>query len=168
MYTNFKLEQNPDFQMRQGQFNALMNSLEVDQITSEHIPVKVGLVVRTKTSNLVATTEEGTKLLVSDVKIKKQGEGYFSLITNIQVLLLETFGELNFEVIKNTVLIPYGAFEDQGEMIVYFNLIIEDNLVEEFSNNPSIKFVPIEEDSLNLPDKRTIIILPTLTIVSNE
>lgn len=168
MYTNFKLEQNPDFQMRKGQFNALMNSLCIDKHSEDHIPVKVGLVVRTKTTNLVATTEEGNKLLISDILVKKLGEGYFSLISNVQILLLQTFGQLNFETIKNTILVPYGAFEDQGEMIIYFNLVIDDNLVEEFSHNPSIKFLPIQEDSLNIPDNRTIIILPTLTIVSNE
>lgn len=167
MYSNYKLKTNPDFHMERGEFNTLVNSLCTDKITDDHMPVKVGLVIRTKTSNLVASKEDGTKLFVSDVT-KDSGEGYFSLLTTIQSMLIKTFENLDFNIIKNTILLPYGAFEDQGDKIIYFNLIIEDNLVEAFNTNPSITFVPIEESSLNMPDKRTIIILPTLTIVNND
>lgn len=163
MYTNHKLPNNPSFRMTGVEFNTLVNSLTKEP-HGEANPVQVGLAIRTKTSNLIAKQED-TVLFCKDLS-SELGEGYFNIISNIQKMLIETFGDINFNVIKETVLMPIGAFEDQGNIIIYCNLIIEDHQVEVFSTNPSIKFFPIEENSLNNLNNRSIIILPTLTVVN--
>ena len=163
MYTNHKLPNNPSFRMTGVEFNTLINSITREP-HGEAKPVQVGLAIRTKTSNLIAKQED-TVLFCKDLS-SELGEGYFNIISNIQKMLIDTFGDIDFNVIKETVLMPVGAFEDQGNIIIYCNLIIEDHQVEVFSTNPSIVFLPIEEISLKNLDNRSIMILPTLTIVS--
>lgn len=165
MYTNYKLKENPSFKMTGLEFNTLVNSITREP-HEEVKPVQFGLAIRTKTSNVIA--KQGDTVLFCKDLSSELGEGYFNIISNIQKMLIDTFGDIDFNVIKETVLMPVGAFEYQGNIIIYFNLIIEDHQVEVFSTNPSINFLPIEGISLNNLDNRSIMILPTLTIVSKQ
>lgn len=163
MYSSYQLENNPSFKMTGKDFNILVNSLNNEE-ESNAKPVKVGLVIRTTTSNLVAKKEDSL-LLLTDLS-PELGQGYFNVLTNIQKMLIDTFGNIDFDTISKTVLMPIGAFEDQGEIVIYLNLIIEDEHLDTFSTNASINFLPIQENSLNNLDNRSIMILPTLTIVN--
>ena len=162
MYSNYQLENNPSFKMTGKEFNTLLNSL-VKEPTENSKPVKVGLTIRTATSNLVAKHED--KILLPVDLDPNLGEGYFNVLTNIQKMLIDTFGIINMNVISKTVLMPVGAFEDQGEIIIYCVLILQDEHLDTFSTNASINFLPIEENSLNNLDNKSIMVLPTLTIV---
>lgn len=165
MYSNYVLSKNPSFKMTKEDFNQLVNSLtETPEEGSR--PVKVGLTIRTATNNLVATKtlKEHEVVFIHDLD-PTLGKGYFNIINNLQKFLTETFGELTLDIIKKTVLMPVGAFEDEGDLIIYCVLVIQDEQLETFSTNDSIKFIPIEENSLKNLDNRSIIILPTLTVV---
>ena len=162
MYSNYQLENNPSFKMTGKEFNTLVNSLTKEP-TENSKPVMVGLTIRTATSNLVAKHDDEIVLPIElDPNL---GEGYFNVLTNIQKMLIDTFGIINMDVISKTVLMPVGAFEDQGHMIIYCVLIIQDEHWEVFNTNTSINFLPIEENSLNNLDSKSIMVLPTLTIV---
>lgn len=162
MYSNYQLENNPSFKMTGKEFNTLVNSL-VKEPEENSKPVKVGLTIRTATSNLVAKHED--EILLPIELDPNLGEGYFNVLTNIQKMLIDTFGNINIDVISKTVLMPVGAFEDQGNMVIYCVLIIQDEHWEVFNTNTSINFLPIEENSLNNLDSKSIMVLPTLTIV---
>ena len=162
MYSSYQLENNPSFKMTGKDFNILVNSL-VKEPEENSKPVKVGLTIRTATSNLVAKQED--EILLPIELDPNLGEGYFNVLTNIQKMLIDTFGNINIDVISKTVLMPVGAFEDQGYMIIYCVLIIQDEHLDQFSTNASINFLPIEENSLNNLDNKSIMVLPTLTIV---
>ena len=162
MYSSYQLENNPSFKMTGKDFNILVNSLTKEPEENSK-PVMVGLTIRTATSNLVAKQEDEI-LLPIDLD-PNLGEGYFNVLTNIQKMLIDTFGNIDFNVISKTVLMPVGAFEDQGYMIIYCVLIIQDEHLDQFSTNASINFLPIEENSLNNLDNKSIMVLPTLTIV---
>lgn len=162
MYSNYQLENNPSFKMTGTEFNALVNSLTKEP-TENSKPVMVGLTIRTATSNLVAKHDD--EILLPIELDPNLGEGYFNVLTNIQKMLIDTFGNINIDVISKTVLMPVGAFEDQGCIVVYCVLIIQDEHWEIFNTNTSINFLPIEENSLNNLDNKSIMVLPTLTIV---
>ena len=162
MYSNYQLENNPSFKMTGKEFNTLVNSL-VKEPEENSKPVKVGLTIRTATSNLVAKHED--KILLPVDLDPNLGEGYFNVLSNIQKMLIDTFGNIDFNVISKTVLMPVGAFEDQEEIIIYCVLILQDEHLEIFNTNTSINFLPIEENSLNNLDSKSIMVLPTLTIV---
>ena len=162
MYSNYQLENNPSFKMTGKDFNILVNSLTKEPEENSK-PVKVGLTIRTATNNLVAKQED--EILLPIELDPNLGEGYFNVLTNIQKMLIDTFGNINIDVISKTVLMPVGAFEDQGYMIIYCVLIIQDEHLDQFSTNASINFLPIEENSLNNLDNKSIMVLPTLTIV---
>ena len=162
MYSNYQLENNPSFKMTGKEFNTLVNSLTKEP-TENSKPVMVGLTIRTATSNLVA--KHGDEILLPIELDPNLGEGYFNVLTNIQKMLIDTFGIINMGVISKTVLMPVGAFEDQEEMIIYCVLILQDEHLDTFSTNASINFLPIEENSLNNLDNKSIMVLPTLTIV---
>lgn len=162
MYSNYQLENNPSFKMTGKEFNTLVNSLTKEP-TENSKPVMVGLTIRTATSNLVAKHED--EILLPIELDPNLGEGYFNVLTNIQKMLIDTFGIINMNVISKTVLMPVGAFEDQGHMVIYCVLIIQDEHWEIFNTNTSINFLPIEENSLNNLDNKSIMVLPTLTIV---
>ena len=162
MYSNYQLENNPSFKMTGKEFNTLVNSLTKEP-TENSKPVMVGLTIRTATSNLVAKHED--EILLPIELDPNLGEGYFNVLTNIQKMLIDTFGIINMDVISKTVLMPVGAFEDQGHMVIYCVLIIQDEHWEIFNTNTSINFLPIEENSLNNLDNKSIMVLPTLTIV---
>lgn len=162
MYSNYQLENNPSFKMTGKDFNILVNSLTKEPEENSK-PVMVGLTIRTATSNLVAKQED--EILLPIELDPNLGEGYFNVLTNIQKMLIDTFGNINIDVISKTVLMPVGAFEDQGYMIIYCVLIIQDEHLDQFSTNASINFLPIEENSLNNLDNKSIMVLPTLTIV---
>lgn len=162
MYSNYQLENNPSFKMTGKEFNTLVNSLTKEP-TENSKPVMVGLTIRTATSNLVAKHED--EILLPIELDPNLGEGYFNVLTNIQKMLIDTFGNINIDVISKTVLMPVGAFEDQGHMVIYCVLIIQDEHWEVFNTNTSINFLPIEENSLNNLDSKSIMVLPTLTIV---
>ena len=162
MYSNYQLENNPSFKMTGKEFNTLVNSL-VKEPEENSKPVKVGLTIRTATNNLVAKQED--KIVFPIDLDPNLGEGYFNVLTNIQKMLIDTFGEIDFNTISKTVLMPIGAFEDQGDIVIYLNLIIQDEHLDTFNTNASINFLPIEENSLNNLDNKSIMVLPTLTIV---
>lgn len=162
MYSNYQLEDNPSFKMTGKEFNTLVNSLTKGP-TENSKPVKVGLTIRTATSNLVAKRED--EILLPIELEPHLGEGYFNIITNIQKMLIDTFGNIDIDVISKTVLMPVGAFEDQECLIIYCVLIIQDEHLEVFNTNTSINFLHIEENSLNNLDNKSIMVLPTLTIV---
>lgn len=162
MYSSYQLENNPSFKMTGKDFNILVNSL-VKEPEENSKPVKVGLTIRTATSNLVAKQDD--EILLPIELDPNLGDGYFNVLTNIQKMLIDTFGNIDFNVISKTVLMPVGAFEDQGYMIIYCVLIIQDEHLDQFSTNASINFLPIEENSLNNLDNKSIMVLPTLTIV---
>lgn len=162
MYSNYQLENNPSFKMTRKEFNTLVNSLTKEP-TENSKPVRVGLTIRTASSNLVAKHDDEIVLPIElDPNL---GEGYFNVLTNIQKMLIDTFGIINMGVISKTVLMPVGAFEDREEMIIYCVLILQDEHLDTFSTNASINFLPIEENSLNNLDNKSIMVLPTLTIV---
>ena len=162
MYSNYQLENNPSFKMTGKEFNTLVNSLTKEP-TENSKPVMVGLTIRTATSNLVAKHED--EILLPIELDPNLGEGYFNVLSNIQKMLIDTFGIINMGVISKTVLMPVGAFEDQEEMIIYCVLILQDEHFDTFSTNASINFLPIQENSLNNLDNKSIMVLPTLTIV---
>ena len=162
MYSNYQLENNPSFKMTGKEFNTLVNSLTKEP-TENSKPVMVGLTIRTTTSNLVA--KHGDEILLPIELDPNLGEGYFNVLSNIQKMLIDTFGEIDFNTISKTVLMPIGAFEDQGDIVIYLNLIIQDEHLDTFNTNASINFLPIEENSLNNLDNKSIMVLPTLTIV---
>lgn len=162
MYSNYQLENNPSFKMTGKDFNILVNSL-VKEPKENSKPVKVGLTIRTATNNLVAKQEDKIVFLIDlDPNL---GEGYFNVLTHIQKMLIDTFGNIDFNVISKTVLMPVGAFEDQGEIVIYCVLIVQDEQLDPFNTNASINFLPIDENSLNNLDNKSIMVLPTLTIV---
>lgn len=163
MYLDYQLATNPSFRMTREDFNSLVNSL-TDTPTPTTKPVEVGVVYRTETTNKVATT--GDNVLFRRQIDKTETQGYFEIINSVQKLTIELFGDIPFNAIKETVLMPIGAFETEGVIIIYFNLILKDNVVEVFNTNPLVDFVPINE-VLNTSYKRDIIILPTLTQVRN-
>ena len=162
MYSSYQLENNPSFKMTGKDFNILVNSLTKEPEENSK-PVMVGLTIRTATSYLVAKQED--KIVFPIDLDPNLGEGYFNVLTNIQKMLIDTFGNIDFNVISKTVLMPVGAFEDQGYMIIYCVLIIQDEHLDQFSTTASINFLPIEENSLNNLDNKSIMVLPTLTIV---
>lgn len=162
MYSSYQLENNPSFKMTGKDFNILVNSL-VKEPEENSKPVKVGLTIRTATSNLVAKHED--KILLPVDLDPNLGKGYFNVLTSIQKMLIDTFGDIDFNTISKTVLMPIGAFEDQGDIVIYLNLIIQDEHLDTFNTNASINFLPIQKNSLNNLDNKSIIVLPTLTIV---
>lgn len=159
MYTNYKLKENPSFRMTKEEFNTLVNSLKEEGETK----VKVGLVVRTTYSNEVAI-EGNDFMFIED--IHNGHGGYFNVVGACQKILVEKFHVADLDTIKNTVLMPVGAFEHEGEIVIYLNLVIKDGFEQRFKTNESINFLPIQEISLNNLDNKSIMVLPTLTIVS--
>lgn len=165
MYTSYKLENNPSFKMLGKDFNTLVNSITSEQ-TGDSKPVRLGLTIRTATSNEVAMKDNQ---IIHTFDIDPElGAGYFNLLNNIKILLTDTFGDLPFSLMQQTVLMPVGAFENEGIIYIYFVLVIQDSHVETFSTNDQIRFVHIEGNALNNLDKKSIIILPTLTVVKNK
>lgn len=163
MYSNYKLKTSPSFKMQGTEFNTLVNSMTKDKITHNHKPVKLGVTIRTKTTNLVA--KQDNSILLECETESRFGEGFFNIISNAQRLIINTFGEIDFGVISNTVFLPIGAFENEEEITVYCHLIIDDEHVEVFSIKDSINFVPIGDNSLNNLNNKSIIVLQTLSIV---
>lgn len=161
MYSNYHLANNPSFKMEGKEFNTLTNSL-ITEPTENSKPVNIGLTIRTTNSNLVAKQED--KILFTSELSSELGEGYFNVLSNIQTMLIDMFGNIDFNVISKTVLMPVGAFEDQGEIFIYCMLIIQDDQVEAFNTNGSINFLPIEENTLNNLDNKSIIVLQTITV----
>lgn len=161
MYSNYHLANNPSFKMEGKEFNTLTNSL-ITEPTENSKPVNIGLTIRTTNSNLVAKQED--KILFTSKLSSELGEGYFNVLSNIQTMLIDMFGNIDFNVISKTVLMPVGAFEDQGEIFIYCMLIIQDDQVEAFNTNGSINFLPIEENTLNNLDNKSIIVLQTITV----
>lgn len=161
MYSNYHLANNPSFKMEGKEFNTLTNSL-ITEPTENSKPVNIGLTIRTTNSNLVAKQED--KILFTSELSSELGEGYFNVLSNIQTMLIDMFGDIDFNVISKTVLMPVGAFEDQGEIFIYCMLIIQDDQVEAFNTNGSINFLPIEENTLNNLDNKSIIVLQTITV----
>lgn len=161
MYSNYHLANNPSFKMEGKEFNTLTNSL-ITEPTENSKPVNIGLTIRTTNSNLVAKQED--KILFTSELSSELGEGYFNVLSNIQTMLIDMFGNIDFNVISKTVLMPVGAFEDQEEIFIYCMLIIQDDQVEAFNTNGSINFLPIEENTLNNLDNKSIIVLQTITV----
>lgn len=161
MYSNYHLANNPSFKMEGKEFNILTNSL-ITEPTENSKPVNIGLTIRTTNSNLIAKQEN--KILFTSELSSELGEGYFNVLSNIQTMLIDMFGNIDFNVISKTVLMPVGAFEDQGEIFIYCMLIIQDDQVEAFNTNGSINFLPIEENTLNNLDNKSIIVLQTITV----
>lgn len=161
MYSNYHLANNPSFKMKGKEFNILTNSL-ITEPTENSKPVNIGLTIRTTNSNLIAKQEN--KILFTSELSSELGEGYFNVLSNIQTMLIDMFGNIDFNVISKTVLMPVGAFEDQGEIFIYCMLIIQDDQVEAFNTNGSINFLPIEENTLNNLDNKSIIVLQTITV----
>ena len=165
MYTSYKLENNPSFKMLGKDFNTLVNSITSEQ-TGDSKPVRLGLTIRTATSNEVAM-KDNQVIHTFDID-PELGTGYFNLLNNIKIFLTDTFGDLPFNLVQQTVLMPIGAFENEGIIYIYFVLVIQDSHVKTFSTNDQIRFVPIEGNALNNLDKKSIIVLPTLTVVKNK
>lgn len=161
MYSNYHLATNPSFKMEGKEFNILTNSL-ITEPTENSKPIKIGLTIRTTNSNLVAKQED--KILFTSELSPELGEGYFNVLSNIQTMLIDMFGNIDFNVISKTVLMPVGAFEDQGEIFIYCMLVIQDDQVEAFNTNGLINFLPIEENTLNNLDNKSIIVLQTITV----
>lgn len=163
MYTNYKLQENPSFRMIGAEFNKLLNTMTPDKGKDTDKPVKLGITIRTKTTNLVA--KKDTSLLLETETLPKFGGGFFNIVSTAQNLLINTFGNIDFDVISKTVFLPVGAFEHEGNIFVYCHLIVEDEHTEAFSTNDSINFLPIEENTLNNLDNKSIMVISTLSIV---
>ena len=102
MYSNYQLENNPSFKMTRKEFNTLVNSLTKEP-TENSKPVRVGLTIRTATSNLVAKHYDEIVLPIElDPNL---GEGYFNVLTNIQKMLIDTFGIINMDVSRSVVIL---------------------------------------------------------------
>lgn len=147
MYTSIKLPENPHFKMTGHEFNALVNTLE-PKPTKDSMPVECNLVVRTTTSNEVLIHED--TILIDVTLDKAEPLGYFKVLYALRNCLVENFGDIPFEVIKETVMMPIGAFEFDSKVVIYMNLIIQDNQKEYFQN-PTWKFESIDKvkESLN-------------------
>ena len=84
MYTSYKLENNPSFKMLGKDFNTLVNSITSEQ-TGDSKPVRLGLTIRTATSNEVAMKDNQ---IIHTFDIDPElGAGYFNLLNNIKILL---------------------------------------------------------------------------------
>lgn len=158
MYLDINLDQKVNFKMTKESFNSVINSL-TDEPKGK--PVRLGLLVRSTTTNLVAKFEDSI-LLKSDIKEVPNQKGYFRLIHVIRDLVM---GKLNIEsdVLMKTILMPIGVIEEETEYIIYFNLIIPDDILNTL--NTDVFFVPITECLFNGLDSLSQIIKPTVSVV---
>lgn len=156
MFTKTKLTNNPSFRMTKEDFNSLVNSISHVKHDGSK-PVKVALSVRTIKSNKVFK-KNNSVLLEGEIN-SYDTTGYFSLIRSIQKLIMDEFNIIEFNIIKNTILMPVGAFENEhGEIVVYFHLILQKTVEDIFHS-----LVPIE--TLNNLDFGSTMVLQTLSIV---
>lgn len=159
MFTKTNLTKNPSFKMTKEDFNSLVNSISPEEQDGSK-PVKVAVSVRTMASNKVFK-KDNSVLLEGETK-PHNTKGYFSLIISIQKLIMDEFNIQDFNVIKNTILMPVGAFEnEQGELVVYFHLILQETVEDVFHN-----LVPISNETLNNLDFGSTMVLQTLSIVN--
>lgn len=156
MYTNKTLSTNPHFKMKGTEFNEIVNSLKATKEDADK-PVKIALTIRTATTNLVA---ENLSSIVMTIDPKPLDvNNYFSMLASIKDELSETFGSFDLDLIKQTVLMPIGVFEYKGQVYIYFNLIIQDNLIEKFNG---VEFLKIEK--LEVLDSLSKMVLPSLIV----
>ena len=160
MYTEYKLP-HTSFKMRKEKYNELVNSIQ-ENPTDESVPVRVGLTIRTTRTNRIAHVGES---VIFDIEIKPHtNTGYFSVIHSIRHFLLETYGEEVLPLIPKTVLMPVGAFMFNNEMILYFNLILEDEIENDFITD-TIKTRSLS--NLGYLDEKSKVIIPTLTFITH-
>lgn len=159
MYINKELITNDVmFKMPNGKFNELCNNLKKDYEDGD-IKVNVSVLVRTDSTNEVLVQDDSI-LFSKDVNNDLQG--YFALAKTCGVLLQENTNTKIQDIVKQTVLLPCGAFMYEQELHFYFNLIIKPEIkgyfIPSFENIDNIKL-------LDLPNK-DIIVLPTLVITN--
>lgn len=160
MYTEYKLP-HTSFKMVREKYNELVNSIN-ENPTEESVPVRVGLTIRTMKTNRIAYVGES---VLFDIEINPHNnKGYFSVIHSIRHFLLDTYGEKILPLIPKTVLMPVGAFMYNNEMILYFNLILEDEVENEFITD-NIKMQNLS--NLGYLDEKSKIIKPTLTFTTH-
>ena len=159
MYTNKHID-SPQFGIRMEDYNSLVNSIDIE---GDYV-ARIGLAIRTTNTNKII--KNGDSVLF-DIEINPfQNKGYFSLIHSIRHFLMTTFGEDEIpSLIPQTVLMPVGAFMYNNEMIFYFNLIVEDEIEENFVVE-GLKSTSLLELG-NLDDKSKVV-LSTLPITKTK
>lgn len=166
MKSDYTLEVSPYFQMKGSDFNKLLNSVKRE--LEEGVDVKVALTVRTSQSNLVLTretsilTKENSVVFKMPVLPYKETEGAFSVLLSLQALVDQQLHLTGNDIVNNTVLIPIGAYEENNCIIIYYHLIIKDELIDSLSSNDSFNFQNIKEVKLNNTNPESIIVLSTL------
>ena len=159
LYSTHELKVNPSFKMDKIEFNTLVNNLSEDPTGKEAV---IGLTIRTINSNRVCTMDDS---VVLPIEINKHDmEGYFSLLKSIQLYLIDKIGN-NFSLsLVQTVLMPVGAFTLDNKIFIYFNLLIQDEIENQYTTS-ELQFRSINSlDNLNSISK---VVVPTLTIVEN-
>ena len=162
MYSTIRLTKNPNFKMTGEEFNVIVNTMKEECVEGAR-PIKLALAIRTTHTNLVALSN---KSIVCTSPIFSEGTmGYFNVTTTVKRVVEHLFPHITFEDIKNTVLLPIGVYEQNGQLFVYMNLIIQDDQVNTFSGD-DFKYVPIQDLHSNFDlDINSLMVLPTLNLV---
>lgn len=157
-----------NFKMIKGEFNSLINSITTTKQNEDDMKVNVGVVVRTANTNEILINKEKQVVFVSPILMETH-VGYFALIETIKILLsekFEGFKNITMEQLKKTMLLPIGTYLKDGEVVVYFNLIIDDGVKSVFANNDySYNFEKLDDNLLSNLNGCDIIIKDTLTII---
>lgn len=165
MYSSYQLKQNPSFKMTGAEFNEIINTVKDNEQTGWCKPIKLSLSIRTTQTNLVAKSNNSI-VITSDLVTGEEINGYFRLTYTVKKVLKHFFPSVVFEDIKNTVLLPIGVYEQNGEMFVYMHLILQDDQIEQFTN-PYIEYTHIKDLYFDFKlDSASLMVLQTLNIVN--
>lgn len=163
-----RITQETNFRMEKGEFNSLINNLTTTKQNEDDMKVNIGVVVRTAKTNEILINKEKQVILVSPI-ITSNHVGYFALIETVKDTLSNTFEDfknITMDKLKLTVLMPIGTYVKEGELVVYFNLIIDDEVKSVFvNNNYSYNFEKMDETLLSSLKGCDIIVKDTLKIV---
>lgn len=153
------------FRLDGGKYNTLVNAITHDKTNEDDYEINIAMVIRTDNTNEILINKNGSSIVFTNKVGFNDMIGYFSLATSCQELLLREIAPKfrdNIEDIKKTVLMPVGVFLHDNKVYFYFNLIIKPEIKDHFNYD----FINIDMDALNCLDEKTIIVLPTISIVS--
>lgn len=163
-----KITKETNFRMAKEEFNSLINNFTTTKQNDDDMKVNIGVIVRTANTNEILVNKEKQVVLVSPI-IMETHVGYFALIETVKNVLSEKFEDfknITLDQLKKTVLMPVGTYIKDGELVVYFNLIIDDVVKSLFANNNySYNFEKLDETLLSNLNGCDIIIKDTLTII---
>lgn len=167
MYSSYQLKQNPSFKMTGEEFNTIINTVRDKEELGWDKPIKLALSIRTTNTNLVAKSNKSV-VVTSDLVTGEHFKGYFRLTFTVKEVLNYLFPNVAFEDIKNTVLLPLGVYEQNGELFIYMHLILQDDQIEQFTN-PEIEYTHIKDLYFDFKlDSASLIVLPTLNLVNEN